>query len=388
MSVAISGVKGYEYQYKVTVWIALLSDNSKTSLYVEQEGKEDALLVIKENESSISIEVQVKRERGLIEMKKVVDWLSHFQERKSNNNLLQRLIERKTNIVLFVTHSRCSDATVNLRTSFFTIDKHKGISLSKKEFTEFKEALKNKKFGDTSLMRKREDFCSVQADNFKSRGDVLSVLERCLILEEFSDEKVDNQIKILLNEKYNIAQSRVDAVYRELLDIVREGRDTGKDIHKKIMDNIQSNKIGAPIIDSHYMPRDEEQNLITHLENDSVLLLTGVSQCGKTELGKIVAKHFVDKGFDYQIHDDILELKRYLNSNISDDKVGILEDPFGHLSLKDNYFDILRKLRELLSNKERHHLIVVTSRVEVLYEAFSTKKNGSLTILAQLGGSD
>ena len=33
--------------------------------------------------------------------------------------------------------------------------------------------------------------------------------------------------------------------------------------------------------------------------------MTGISQCGKTELGKTISYHFVLKGFDYQIYNEI-----------------------------------------------------------------------------------
>ena len=88
MSVAIDGIKGYEYQYKVTVLIALTYSTEKIQLFIEREGSEDALMLIERNGVKQTIEIQVKRENNLIDIPKLINWLCHFQERKSNNNLL------------------------------------------------------------------------------------------------------------------------------------------------------------------------------------------------------------------------------------------------------------------------------------------------------------
>lgn len=372
MSVTTDGVKGYEYQYKITVLIALVTHADKINLFVEKEGSEDALLIVEKSGVTSNIEIQVKREKNLINIPKIVNWLTHFQERKSDNNLLQKLIDSKQNIALFVTPSRCSDAVLNLKTDYLSFEKHNSLSLSKTFLNEFKDALKSKKFGSTDLMNDREKFCKNQAKIFKTVADLNKVLEQCLIFEEFTDEKVDRYVNSLLNETFSIAQSRTDIVYLQLLEIVKHGRDTGEEVSTNIFNQIQSNKIGLPIIDSYYKTRSEEPHLIEILNKEGVLLLTGISQCGKTELAKAIATHFVNKGYDYQIHDDISELKRFLNSNIADNKIAILEDPFGHIKIEENYFDTLHRFKDLIGNKEKHHFLIVSSREELLSEIFDS----------------
>jgi len=336
MSVTIEGIKGYEYQYKVTVLIALITKADKVELYVEKEGSEDALLLIEINGITFYIEIQVKRERNLINITNLVNWLCHFQERKSDNNLMQKLIDNDQRLALFVTRSRCSDSILQLKTDLLSFEKHNSISFTKQFYDEFRQVLKNVKLGDSVLMNNREQFCKSQADTFKSKTELNKILEQCLIFEEFSDEKVDNSIKTILNANYLIAQSKTDFAYLQLLEIVKSGRDNGEDISYKIKSYLQSIKIGTPIIDNQYKTRTEEGYLTQELIKSGVLLLTGISQCGKTEIAKKIASYFVTKGFDYQIHDDISDLKRFFNANISDNKIAILEDPFGHISKKDN----------------------------------------------------
>lgn len=371
MNVSTVGVKGYEYQYKVTVMIVLIFNAEKIKLYVEKAGGEDALLEVENNGEIKRIEVQVKRENSPIDISKLIRWVCHFQEKKSDKNLLQKLIDSNDNIVFFVTHSRCSDATSILKTELNNTN-NRSISITKKWFDEFIYELNNIKIGETDLKKKREIFCQNQAQKIHSKNELNKLLERCLILEEFTDEKVDQIVTTILNRQYKIAQSKTELIYLQLLEIVKNGRDTGEDIYGKIKKHIQSNEIGNPIIDSLYKVRSEEQELNIQLEKEGVVLLTGISQCGKTELAKKIAKNYVEKGYDYGIFDEIGDLKRFISSNVSDNKITILSDPFGHILLKENYLEILYKLKEIIINLENHHLLIVTTRIEILFDVFNT----------------
>ncbi|MDM1086715.1 hypothetical protein [Myroides odoratimimus] len=375
MSVTTDGIKGYEYQYKVTVLIALTSEANKVELYVEKQGSEDALLKLEINGVESNIEIQVKREKSLIDINILVNWLCHFQERKHNNNLLQKLNDDGNCLTLFVTHSRCSDSLLQLRSNIFSFEKHHSISLDKIFFKEFKRALEEIKFvkhKKTELRSKREEFCKQQINLFNSKKDLESLLSQCFVYEELTDDKVDDCIFEILNKKYSIAQSRCNSVYLKLLEIVKEGRDNGTEISFPIKRYLESVRIGFPIIDNHYFKRIEESKLIKELEENGVLLLTGFSNCGKTELAKKISSYFVTEGFDYRVFDEMSELKRFLNSNISDNKVVILEDPFGHSLLKNDYLDIHHKVKDLISNKEKHHLIIISSRKELLSDIFES----------------
>ena len=219
MSVTKHGVKGYEYQYKVTVLVGLLqcySPNEK--LFVETKGSEDAQIVNEANGVFTITEIQVKREKGLITIKKLTDWLCHFQEHKGDNNLLHRILSEDNTMVLFVTRSRCSDDTVTLKADFEKLRHHDEITLSKVKVT---DSLKNKSFGSTKLMEAREQFCLEQSSTFGDSESFESTFKKVLIWEEISDERVDREVANLLNRKYHIAQSRTDDVYHNLLEVVK-----------------------------------------------------------------------------------------------------------------------------------------------------------------------
>jgi len=83
MSVTKEGIKGYEYQYKVTVFFALLCDTSCTELFVETRGSEDAFVKLTRNNKTLNIEIQVKGEKGILDIPKLTKWLCYL--RLANN---------------------------------------------------------------------------------------------------------------------------------------------------------------------------------------------------------------------------------------------------------------------------------------------------------------
>ena len=61
MSVTTEGIKGYEYQYKVTVLIALKTKAEKIKLYVEKKDGEDFFLEIESESSKLNIGFKVSK---------------------------------------------------------------------------------------------------------------------------------------------------------------------------------------------------------------------------------------------------------------------------------------------------------------------------------------
>lgn len=372
MSVTIEGVKGYEYQYKVTVLIALLYLAKNNELYVEIEGSEDATLKVKTQTNNSTIEIQVKREKNNLNISKLVDWLSHFQELKSDNNLLKRLIDNNETITLFVSRSRCSDEIVKLKTEIGNINTHDNIKLLIKEKEAFIKQLNEKKFGKTSLMKAREAFCSQQANEIENNSNLEQVLKKVLIWEEISDEKIDYEVDRILNLNHSIAQSNTNNIYFSLLELVKKGRDNGKNIIPSLRKIILSNKIESPIITKDYIIRAEEEDLINSLIRTNTLLLTGLSQCGKSELAKKVSMYFFNLGYNYKRIDNIEEVKRFFSSNSNETKVIILEDPWGHINIRENFEEEITEIRDVISNIQQHHKLIITCRREILFEIFQT----------------
>lgn len=368
MNVSKEGVKGYEYQYKATVLIALLYvDFTDSELYVEIKGGEDALLQIRDSEAEHAVEIQVKRERKQLTIDTFIKWLTHFQERSHDNNLLSRISSENDRIALFITNSRSSDDLVVFLKRLGQIEFNHEIEIDKSKIV---RSLKDVKLGTTRLFKKREEFCQKQSKEFENDDSFKSVFSRIFIWEEISDEKIDHEILSILNVKHRIAISNALKVYLVLLELVKEGRDRSINILPSFLSTLQKNRIGRPMLDEDYQARKIEPYLGKKLENESVVLLTGISLCGKTEIAKKLASELFNRGYNYLLTSELEEVERFFSTSISDTKVAILEDPFGHSKPHEGHYEKVRKLESIIKNIQSHHRLLVTSRSEILLEVY------------------
>ncbi|NRT15604.1 hypothetical protein HNP99_001961 [Flavobacterium sp. 28A] len=370
MSVAIEGVKGYEYQYKVTVLFALLHCNDfKSKLYVEKIGSEDITFI---DENHNFIEIQIKREKNNIGLSSIIEWLSHFQERSSTNNLLLRIKDEKSKC-LFITRSRCNDEALVFLKEFPLINSNNNV-ISQEVTTEFKKELKVVKFKDTPLGIKRKAFCN-NFSNKLNKSEIKILIDNTLIWEQMEEKKIDNEILNCLNKKFSIPQSLSDNLYLKLLTIVKQGRDLKVDIIPDFKKFISKFKVSKYSLSENYINRKEEDQAIEILENSNLLLLTGISQCGKTELAKKTANYFIDKGYNsITISSDFFQIENFFNKNKEEDKIIIFEDPFGHIKPKSESNYIKNKIINISNSLSLNHKLIITSKIEILEEVFTTDK--------------
>jgi hypothetical protein len=368
MSVATEGVKGYEYQYKVTVLFALLHCNDfKSQLYVEKIGSEDITFL---DENKNYLEIQIKRERNSIGFPKIIEWLSHFQERSSTNNLLLRVKDKKSKC-LFITRSRCNDETLIFLKQFPLIDSNEN-SVSKEVILKFQKELKAVKFKDTQLDIKRKALCSDISNNL-NKSDIEILLNNTLIWEQIEEEKIDNEVLKSLNKKFSIPQSLSENLYLKLLEIVKQGRDLKEDIIPLFKNLILKLKTNKYFLSENNISRKEEAEAVDILKKTNLLLLTGISQCGKTELAKKIANELIDQGYaSIPISTDFFQVENFFNQNKVEDKILIFEDPFGHIKSKKESNDIKNKIISLVRYLPLNHKIIVTSRIEILEEVFGS----------------
>ena len=88
MSVEIQGIKGYEYQYLATVYMALqyLSEDT-VNIYVEAE--EDAKIIYGDPKMRKERFIQVKQHDKPVTFAEVCGWLGHFGNRQAARFLLK-----------------------------------------------------------------------------------------------------------------------------------------------------------------------------------------------------------------------------------------------------------------------------------------------------------
>lgn len=373
MSIAKSGVKGYEYQYLATVYIALnIGLHNISSLLVEKKGSEDIFLQINNGLTQNTIEIQVKRESSTLNISKLAEWLTHFQEGITDNNLLYRL-DTIDEIALFITKSRCNDDTVQFKKLVPNVAPNINVFISNEWNNDFVQAISEYSDNTTRLLSLRKNFCISQAKAFEDKKHTTEVFKRILIWEEVSDENLSLGINLLLNKAYNIPQSQTGSVLLNLIEIVKQGRDEQSNIKPLFEQFIDKNRAGAPVIDPNYKKRPEEESLFDELKSNNLLLLTGASLCGKSELAKQIASRFFIEGYNYLIAADIQTIIQFFAQNPIEDKIAILEDPWGHIEKSRESLNDWKRIENFVANLPSNHKLIITSRKEIIQDIYSIK---------------
>ncbi len=389
MDVSISGVKGYEFQYRITLYLALqfLTQIEDLEVIVEPQKGEDILFKFKNKLQKYVIEVQVKREKGLLDEEKLLKWACHFEPHSHNECLLSRLTNSESS-ALFITKSRCTEIT-----SKFRINADNFISYTKENFddeirTSFCDTLKKSNFyANTKLGVSRNKFVNSLSSTLKDDKVFNKTFNKIKIIEEFNENLLDYEIQRRLNVHFSIPQSKVQEVFLLLIESIKTARNTGNDLMPDLLSILSKFKTNSVKVSKNYIERDIEINLIDKIEKEDVLLLTGISFCGKSEIAKKIAAEFTKKGYSYLITSDLLTAESfYFSSSVSDDKILVLEDPFGHIERLPNSFEISTKLERLVNNLGSNHKLIVTSQKQILdeiYDGEELKKWIDLTIINQ-----
>ena len=133
----------------------------------------------------------------------------------------------------------------------------------------------------------------------------------------------------------------------------------------KIHHSIYKEKGHEPIISKLYLKRNIDKTLYKRIKNDKVLLLTGESFCGKSEISKQIAYKLNNNGYLFKRVDDTKEAISFLTVKDDINRICVLEDPFGH-TFSNEKENGLRNLRNLIDNLTSKSLLIVTTRTEVL----------------------
>lgn len=366
MSVTTYGVKGYKYQYRLTVLIALLFNRSQDEkLFAEMVGSEDITLIDSNGEV---LEIQSKMKKNDLDLPLFSKWLLHFQERDSHNNLLSRVIDKKSRC-LFITRSRCNDDTRIFLNDFADISVKDTVP-NRKFLKSLRQTISHTTFTGTPLNISREKSSKDIAQKITDL-ELEHVINHARIWEQIEEEKIDDQVLFILNKKYSVPESQTETLYLKLLKIVEDGKDTKDDIMPPFRSAIAAVQVNKFTLHQFYIPRGHEQKAQEVLHSNNSLLLTGVSQCGKTEIAKKIANTYVDNGFNkVRSTSELLTIENFLNQNPSESKIAIIEDPFGHIKPKEGVMEIKKRIIDICSGLPAHHKLIITSRAEILEEAF------------------
>lgn len=366
MSVELSGPQGYEYQYLMTILVALRAyEYIDAELIVEAEGGEDAELRIPTNGGTKIVEVQVKSESAPLGLKSITTWLAHFPNHNANNNLLSRVDSDDFRYALFIAKGRCTDETQLFCTD--SLDPHNSCPLVRDRVDDFTNILMECYTGRTSpLFENRHQFCELQSRCFSGRKRELQQLsKRILVWEQMDNQDVKRNLLINLNMVHSIPQGQCESVLRMLDEAVKNARNEREDVMPEVVRILEENASEKMFTGDH-INRPEIEIVYKQLKEQHVLLLTGISFCGKTHTAELIAERFRREGYVCSKVPTVDDAIRFLNHISIENRLCILEDPFGGTEILPRSADIWGKLSTLTTKTDNHRKLIVTSRSDLI----------------------
>ncbi len=127
-----------------------------------------------------------------------------------------------------------------------------------------------------------------------------------------------------------------------------------------------------PIVSEFYIERNIDKDLFTIARKKNILLLTGDSFCGKSEIAKRLVLKFINKGYGYKRVDNFRDAENFLSPK-GKKRICLIEDPFGHNFANESPNEF-RKLQDLAKNHDPKNIVIVTTRKEILFAIKGSKR--------------
>lgn len=379
MSVEKTGPRGYEYQYLISVYIAVkMIHQENIQIFIESENGEDLQLQFYENEKKYVIDIQVKKRDEQIDLKDFAEWISHFESKSYDENLFTKLFSETDRYVLFVTNSRCKDDVSNFVSFNDPINTPVNIGINDQLIEKIKTNTLNFFDENKKLSQKRHEF--LKSFFVKTpKNEFRKILKKYRLWDLQSEDLINEKISRVLNQDFFVPQSKIDETILKLTNVIRYGRDSNDSISSQILNILMKYK-GTKIFDYDRkgVERTEKKDCIRFLNEKNVLLLTGVSFCGKTFLAKEIAQDYQNKGFTVKITNELYGDSggnAFLKHKSQEDRLLILEDPFGHIITDEKSIEILIGIKKLIENSDSHRKLIITSKKDIV---LSTLDNDSL----------
>ncbi len=211
----------------------------------------------------------------------------------------------------------------------------------------------------------------------QKKNELNKVLGRVYIIER--KDQIEREICIILKEQYQIPKMICRDVMNQMLDVVRQGRDSGEDITALIREILKNKRFSRVLPeDKSFYKRDSIDILKSELLQKNLLLLTGVPFSGKTYIAKTIAQELQDNGYYVKLTDNIIEDQEayyFLMSPENDSRLLLIEDPFGHIGKSENYIQIRDKIEGLIRDRlSFNRKVIITSRLDILLDVFQKKQ--------------
>jgi hypothetical protein len=369
MSVEISGPKGYEVQYLVTVWLALLAERTtpaQASVLVEH--KEDAEIMVPLAGIPQHIALQSKYQAGKLDLEVLAGWLAHFLPRSDSESLFTRIISDDNLIALFVTQARCGDEARGFCRPRGDWNPHTKPPVTVKQANDLALRLsETNRSSSSKLEQKRVEASGQSAETLKTDVGRKS-LRRIVIWEQITDTLAAEEINQLL-QHFRIPRAEYGSVTGSLINAVIKARDHREEVMPTVRQILRSHAADRFLREKNHTPRAEDEPLADELEEKHILWLTGRSLSGKTHAGEAIAQRFQDAGVECFETEDLREARKFLASGEIHTRLVLLDDPLLLAPQPMRMWGAVVKFAQALPPQ---HRLIVTAKLEQLTELDSS----------------
>jgi hypothetical protein len=165
----------------------------------------------------------------------------------------------------------------------------------------------------------------------------------------------------LLEWKQNHISQNSSSSYEISVDHIQKFIEETKKYYQKI------NSLDGPYrprVSLEYVERSIESELLNVLKEEKVLLLTGVSFCGKSQAAFNIANQFYVDGYIFKRVLNTRDAASFLEST-GTKRICVLEDPFGHAFGSEKKPE-LKLVRDMLETLSQDNLLIITSKKEIV----------------------
>lgn len=369
MSVELSGPAGYDKQYQASALMGLLLLGDGGVLVIEPADGEDATL---RWFSQNTTELQSKAGKPPVTPEVLAQWLLHFPSTETSGSLLERMVRDSSRCAVFTCGGRCSDSLGPFASTWA----HAQQPLDDLDATIVRTMR-------AALIQQASDLATSTSTRARLRGasvgtwlaglpasEIQGALQRVRVIENVEQAELEERIRMRLVQRYKVANSRADGCARAIDEAIRRARNSRADAWpaiRRVLLEFQNTPAFRPDQLERHVVRPDEAELSRRLRERHVLLLTGLSGCGKTWTAKRLAECLREEGFGFHEAPDFREIHRVLNAADNDGRVLHVDDPDEFVEPRG-----LRRLQDAINTVLSHRLLIVTASVDVLEKIYGS----------------
>ncbi|MBL8216018.1 MAG: hypothetical protein JNK87_35170 [Bryobacterales bacterium] len=201
--------------------------------------------------------------------------------------------------------------------------------------------------------------------------DVQHGFQRLFVADRVTRKFIEQQTLQLLSDTIPIPNDRLPYALHELVKVIQTAKGNREDAAPPFLAVVQKYRLSL-VAPANYVLRGNESELQDHLSRTGVLLLTGISRCGKSSTARYTAAAFQRLGYEVQSGRDVEEAQRYLSDPSVQNRLYLLEDPLGSLQMGPEPTRVLGTIRWMISRLKPNRRLIVVQNSSLLAQATRT----------------